>query len=143
LWSSYDRTWFPGPDKQEILILILIVLFCPGAPNPWLLLSYQWTILTVKTLKLFHLQPIIICQKLAVAKMLKQQKKNSIFNLSAFFNDLSHAPEMNVQHAKLLQSMPESAVCVCCNFSILHNYSLHCFGLRVDLQNLLKNWGVC
>jgi hypothetical protein len=22
-WSSYDRTWFSGPDKQEILILIL------------------------------------------------------------------------------------------------------------------------
>jgi hypothetical protein len=20
-WSSYDRTWFSGPDKQEILIL--------------------------------------------------------------------------------------------------------------------------
>jgi hypothetical protein len=24
MWSSYDRTWFPGPYKQEILILILI-----------------------------------------------------------------------------------------------------------------------
>jgi hypothetical protein len=21
LWSSYDRTWFSGPDKQEILIV--------------------------------------------------------------------------------------------------------------------------
>jgi hypothetical protein len=21
-WSSYDRIWFSGPDKQEILILI-------------------------------------------------------------------------------------------------------------------------
>jgi hypothetical protein len=27
LWPSYDRTWFSGPDKQEILILILIDLF--------------------------------------------------------------------------------------------------------------------
>jgi hypothetical protein len=23
-WSSYDRTWFSGPDKQEILILTLM-----------------------------------------------------------------------------------------------------------------------
>jgi hypothetical protein len=23
MWSSYDRTWFSGPDKQEILFLIL------------------------------------------------------------------------------------------------------------------------
>jgi hypothetical protein len=23
-WSSYDRTWFSGPDKQEIFILILL-----------------------------------------------------------------------------------------------------------------------
>jgi hypothetical protein len=23
-WSSYDRTWFSGPDKQEICILFLI-----------------------------------------------------------------------------------------------------------------------
>jgi hypothetical protein len=23
-WSSYDRTWFSGPDKQEILILIFM-----------------------------------------------------------------------------------------------------------------------
>jgi hypothetical protein len=22
-WSSFDRTWFSGPDKQEILIFIL------------------------------------------------------------------------------------------------------------------------
>jgi hypothetical protein len=25
LWSSYDRIWFSGPDKQEIVILILIL----------------------------------------------------------------------------------------------------------------------
>jgi hypothetical protein len=24
LWSSYDRIWFSGPDKQETLLLILI-----------------------------------------------------------------------------------------------------------------------
>jgi hypothetical protein len=24
VWSSYDRTWFSGPDKQEIFILMLI-----------------------------------------------------------------------------------------------------------------------
>jgi hypothetical protein len=23
-WSSHDRTWFPGPDKLEILTLILV-----------------------------------------------------------------------------------------------------------------------
>jgi hypothetical protein len=28
-WSSYDRTWFSGPDKQEILILILMCA-CPA-----------------------------------------------------------------------------------------------------------------
>jgi hypothetical protein len=26
LWSSYDRIWFSGPEKQELLILILIFL---------------------------------------------------------------------------------------------------------------------
>jgi hypothetical protein len=25
-WSSYDRTWFSGPDEQEVLVLILKVL---------------------------------------------------------------------------------------------------------------------
>jgi hypothetical protein len=33
-WSSYDRIWFSGPDKQEIFILILttsiILLTCPS-----------------------------------------------------------------------------------------------------------------
>jgi hypothetical protein len=24
LWSSYDRTWFSGPNKQEIVIFILM-----------------------------------------------------------------------------------------------------------------------
>jgi hypothetical protein len=28
-WSSYDRTWFSEPDKQEILILILILILTP------------------------------------------------------------------------------------------------------------------
>jgi hypothetical protein len=23
-WSSYDRVWFPGPDKQEIFILMIL-----------------------------------------------------------------------------------------------------------------------
>jgi hypothetical protein len=27
LWSSYDRLWLPGPDKQEILIFIEISCF--------------------------------------------------------------------------------------------------------------------
>jgi hypothetical protein len=25
MWSSYDRTWFSGPYKQEMFIFILIV----------------------------------------------------------------------------------------------------------------------
>jgi hypothetical protein len=35
-WSSYDRTWFAGPDKQEIVIFChpTIVLSCPGAHKP-------------------------------------------------------------------------------------------------------------
>jgi hypothetical protein len=27
-WSSYDRTWFSGPDKQEILIVIMHKFVC-------------------------------------------------------------------------------------------------------------------
>jgi hypothetical protein len=23
MWSSYERTWFSGPDKQEMLMLVL------------------------------------------------------------------------------------------------------------------------
>jgi hypothetical protein len=38
-----------------------IVLFCPGVPKPWLLLSYQWTMLTVKT-SMFHLQCIFLSE---------------------------------------------------------------------------------
>jgi hypothetical protein len=33
LWSSYDHTWFSGPDEQEIFIFILNVIFaslCAG-----------------------------------------------------------------------------------------------------------------
>jgi hypothetical protein len=36
-----------------------IMLICPGAPTPWLWLSYQWTMLTVKT-SMFHFQCIIL-----------------------------------------------------------------------------------
>jgi hypothetical protein len=38
-----------------------IMLFCPGAPTPCPLLSYQWTMLTVKV-SLFHLQSIILSE---------------------------------------------------------------------------------
>jgi hypothetical protein len=53
-----------------------IVLLCPGAPIPWLLLSYQWTVFTVKA-SMFQLQ------KLAVAKMLRQQKTVTFSNFYA------------------------------------------------------------
>jgi hypothetical protein len=37
------------------------MLFCPGAPKPWLLSSYQWTILPVEA-SMFHLQSIILSE---------------------------------------------------------------------------------
>jgi hypothetical protein len=37
-----------------------------------------------------------------VAKMLRQQKTVSFVNFSAFFNALSHNPELHVQHSKPL-----------------------------------------
>jgi hypothetical protein len=47
-----------------------------------------------------------------VAKLLKQQKTVTFSNLYAFFNALSHAPELHVQHTRPLQSWPEFAVYV-------------------------------
>jgi hypothetical protein len=37
------------------------MLFFPGAPMPWLLLSYQWKMLTVKA-SMFHLQCIVLSE---------------------------------------------------------------------------------
>jgi hypothetical protein len=50
----------------------VFLIFCPVAPKPWLLLSYQWTMLTVK-IQCFVCSASV-CQKLVVAKMLRQQK---------------------------------------------------------------------
>jgi hypothetical protein len=50
------------------------------------------------------------CKKTAVAKMLRQQKTITISNSRAFFNALSHTPELHVQHTKPLQSRSDSAV---------------------------------
>jgi hypothetical protein len=35
LWSSYDHTWFSGPDKQAILILILAECGVAGTGDVW------------------------------------------------------------------------------------------------------------
>jgi hypothetical protein len=51
--------------------------------------------------------------------MLRQQKIVIFFNSWAFFNALSHTADLHVQHTNLLQSRPESAVCMVCNFSTL------------------------
>jgi hypothetical protein len=48
-WSSYDRTWFSGPDKQEILIHMVAVFIrqedlpdLPGQFSPEALLAQDF-----------------------------------------------------------------------------------------------------
>jgi uncharacterized CHY-type Zn-finger protein len=52
-----------------------------------------------------------ICQKLAVAKMLRQQKVVTFFNCGAFFNALSHTP---VARAALQAVTIKAVVCSVC-----------------------------
>jgi hypothetical protein len=47
-----------------------------------------------------------------MAKMLRQQKTVTFVNFSAFFNALSHTPELHLQGTKPLQSMLPSAECM-------------------------------
>jgi hypothetical protein len=60
-----------------------IVLFCPGAPKPWLLLSYQRTVLTVNDPQIFisHRETITV--------------KSSNFNVSLFFQKLAVVTFLN------------------------------------------------
>jgi hypothetical protein len=75
-----------------------------------MLLSYQWKMFPSFTCSASN------CQKLAVAKMLGQQKTVTFFNSWAFFNALSNTKELHMQNTKPLQS-------ICCvhvwNYSIL------------------------
>jgi hypothetical protein len=106
-----------------------IVLFCPGAPMPWLLLSYQWTMLTVKTL-MFHSQCIIwlLWQKWGSIKQ-------SYVSPLERFSTLCHALQAVTTMAKSLCFV----LCACVEFQ---HSSLHRFGRSVDLHYLVKIKGV-
>jgi hypothetical protein len=60
-----------------------ILLFCPGAPKPWLLLSYQRTMLTVKAL-MFHLQCIFVFKTLC-NKNVEAAESGHIFQFMIIF----------------------------------------------------------
>jgi hypothetical protein len=67
-----------------------IMLFCPGVPKPWLLLSYQWTTLTVKT-SMFHLQCIIMSET-CCSKNAESAEISHIFHfLSVFQRSVTHS----------------------------------------------------
>jgi hypothetical protein len=58
--SWNDPTALPLPSRLSFSRPITM-LFGPGAPKPWLLLSYQWTMLTGKA-SMFLLQCIILSE---------------------------------------------------------------------------------
>jgi hypothetical protein len=56
-------------------------MFCPGAPKPWLLLCYQWTVLTVK-ISMFRLQCIIMSET-CCSKNAEAAENGQIFHFSS------------------------------------------------------------
>jgi hypothetical protein len=74
-----------------------IVMFCPGAPEPWFLLNYQLTMLTIKA-SMVHLQCIIFSETCS-GKNAEAAENGHICHFVA----LSSTPELHKQHAKLSQ----------------------------------------
>jgi hypothetical protein len=93
---------------------LTIVLFRPGARKPWLLLSYQWAMLTVEA-SMFHLQSIILsetfCGKNAEEAL--AENENICQHLNVFQRSVTDSRIERGAHQKPLQSRQESAVCVC------------------------------
>jgi hypothetical protein len=81
--------------------------------------------LTVKA-SMFHLLCIILSET-CCGKNAEAAENGKIFQIISIFNTLSHTPELHVQHTKLLQSRPESAVCLC---AILELYPALCWQKR-------------
>jgi hypothetical protein len=115
---------------QAQFCLPTIVLFCPGASKPWLLLNYQWTMLTDKA-SMVHLQCFFLLE--TCSKNAEAAENCHIFQF-VFFNVLSHTLELHLQRTKLLQSRPEPILRVCA----ISAFSLHYFGSSVDWQNFVE-----
>jgi hypothetical protein len=65
-------------------------LFCPGAPKPWLLLSYQWTMLVVKT-SMFHLQCIFLSETCCSKNAEAAENGHIVHFLSLFQRSVTHS----------------------------------------------------
>jgi hypothetical protein len=94
-----------------------IVLFCPGAPKPWVLLSYQWTMFTVKT-SMFHLQCIFVLETL-YNKNVEAAENGHIFQFMIIFQcSVTHFRDTLATHKAV--TIKARACCVHVrNFSIL------------------------
>jgi hypothetical protein len=77
-------------SRRLTFCLPTIMLFCSGAPKPWLVLSYQWTMLTVET-SMFHLQCIFLSE-ICCSKKKKAAENGHIFHfLSVFQRSVTHS----------------------------------------------------
>jgi hypothetical protein len=89
-----------------------IKLFCPGAPKPWLLLSYQWTMSTVK-LSMFHLQCTFLSE-MCFSKNAEAAENCHIFLfLSVFQRSVTHSRVAIDAHQAVLIKAKVCCVCVC------------------------------
>jgi hypothetical protein len=97
-----------------------IVLFCPGAPKPWLLLSYQWTILTVNFPECFTCK-LSFCQKLLWQKCWGSRQRAHFFSTCELFLTLCHTRQSSTWSTPIHCNQGRSVVCACVQFQ---HYSL-------------------
>jgi hypothetical protein len=74
-----------------------IMLFCPGAPKPGLLLSYQWPTLTVKT-SMFHLQCIVLSKTCCSKNAEAAENGHAFYFLSVFQRSVTHSRAAREAH---------------------------------------------
>jgi hypothetical protein len=75
------------PKHQHLTISIK--LFCSGAPKPWLLLRYHWTMLKVKSSIVSSLAVRHNLSKTRCGKNAEAAENSRIYNSRAFFNAVS------------------------------------------------------
>jgi hypothetical protein len=97
-------------------------------------LSYQWTMLTVEA-SMFHWQSIVFSETLSGKNAEAVENWQSFQLMSVFQRSVTHSRVKREAHQAY--AIKARVFCVrVCTFSIIQ--SLHCFGISVDLQNLVK-----
>jgi hypothetical protein len=104
------------PSCFFVCFFFVVVFFCPGVPKSWLLLSYQWTMLTVKV-STFLLPNVILSE--TCGKNAESAITSHMFQLVGFCNAMSHTPKLHMPHIKPVTNKAGVWCVRVCNFSIL------------------------